>query len=118
MAITAPRYRVEDLVLFPEDGNRYERLGGQLLATPAPTTAHQIVATRLAGILYRALGQADAYLAAGVREVWLADISRHCIAVVRRPGIVDIVTDTIRWQVPELDTIVVVDLATVFAGTI
>ncbi len=47
MAITAPRYTVDDLDALPDDGNRYELLGGQLLVTPMPTNAHQIVANRL-----------------------------------------------------------------------
>jgi Uma2 family endonuclease len=47
MAISVPRFTVEDLDQFPEDGNRYELLDGLLLVTPAPTSAHQIVANRL-----------------------------------------------------------------------
>ena len=48
MALTAPRYTVDDLEQFPEDGNRYELLDGVLLVTPAPRQVHQIVASRLA----------------------------------------------------------------------
>ena len=47
MAISLPKYTVDDLEQFPEDGNRYELLDGMLLVTPAPTNAHQIIANRL-----------------------------------------------------------------------
>jgi Uma2 family endonuclease len=47
MAVSVPRYTVDDLEHFPEDGNRYELLDGVLLVTPAPGVPHQIVANRL-----------------------------------------------------------------------
>jgi len=47
MAISAPRFTIDDLDRFPDDGNRYELLDGVLLVTPAPTPAHQIVVSRL-----------------------------------------------------------------------
>lgn len=47
MAISVPRYTVDDLERFPRDGNRYELLDGMLLVTPAPRLAHQLVASRL-----------------------------------------------------------------------
>jgi Uma2 family endonuclease len=46
-ALTVPRYTVEDLDRFPDDGNRYELLEGMLLVTPGPSEAHQVVAGRL-----------------------------------------------------------------------
>ena len=33
--VSVPRYTVDDLDTFPEDGNRYELLDGVLLVTPA-----------------------------------------------------------------------------------
>jgi len=48
MSLAAPRYTVHDLEQFPNDGNRYELLGGVLLVTPGPRPAHQEVAFRLA----------------------------------------------------------------------
>jgi Uma2 family endonuclease len=47
MALTAPTFTVDDLDRFPNDGNRYELLDGMLLVTPAPSLAHQLIASRL-----------------------------------------------------------------------
>jgi Uma2 family endonuclease len=47
MAISVPRYTVDDLERFPRDGNRYELLDGMLIVTPAPRYAHQLVGSRL-----------------------------------------------------------------------
>ena len=47
MAVSVPRYTVDDLEHFPDDGNRYELLDGVLLVTPAPSLAHQAIASRL-----------------------------------------------------------------------
>lgn len=55
MSISIPRYTIEDLERFPDDGNRYELLDGVLLVTPAPSSAHQVVASRLQGMLIYAL---------------------------------------------------------------
>lgn len=47
MAIALPRYTVEELETFPDDGNRYELLDGALLVTPLAAFDHQLVASRL-----------------------------------------------------------------------
>jgi Uma2 family endonuclease len=47
MPDTARRYTVDDVLAFPDDGNRYELVGGELLVTPAPSYRHQKVVTRL-----------------------------------------------------------------------
>ncbi|HVX38744.1 MAG TPA: Uma2 family endonuclease [Gemmatimonadaceae bacterium] len=47
MAISIPRYTIEDLDHFPDDGNRYEILDGFLMVTPSPGGAHQSIASRL-----------------------------------------------------------------------
>ena len=47
MALAVPRYCVQDLESFPDDGNRYELLDGLLPVTPAPPLGHQVVVSRL-----------------------------------------------------------------------
>jgi len=47
MSDTARRYTVNEVLAFPDDGNRYELVDGELLVTPTPDMAHQIVITRL-----------------------------------------------------------------------
>ena len=54
--VTVPRYTVDDLDRFPEDGNRYELLDGVLLVTPPPQAVHQIVVNRIAFRLTEAVG--------------------------------------------------------------
>jgi Uma2 family endonuclease len=55
MPLPVPRLTIDMLDDFPDDGTRYELLEGLLLVTPAPSYAHQIVATRLATMLTNAL---------------------------------------------------------------
>ncbi|HKT06525.1 MAG TPA: Uma2 family endonuclease [Gemmatimonadaceae bacterium] len=62
MAVKLPQFTIEDLDRFPDDGNRYEILDGTLLVTPAPSFGHQLIASRIQGILIAALqvpGQAN-----------------------------------------------------------
>lgn len=177
MPFTVPRYTVDDLDAFPDDGNRYALLDGMLLVTPSPASVHQLVAGRLMYALSHAFvetGEAyvvgpgvlrvppslhlepdvlvyptrfapdikwdditdhwlaveiicrssrmydrefkrDAYLALGVADVWLVDTRAKTIEVFRR-GFTNVVHDTLRWPVPEIDRIVTIDLANVFLG--
>lgn len=47
MPNTARRYTVDEVLAFPNDGNRYELVHGELLVTPAPSERHQGVVTEL-----------------------------------------------------------------------
>ena len=46
-SVLVPRFTIEDLAQFPDDGNRYELVDGFLLVTPAPLPAHEVVVSRL-----------------------------------------------------------------------
>ncbi len=52
------RYTVADVHALPEDGNRYELIGGELHVSPPPMPRHQVVVTRLQGLLWNYLRQA------------------------------------------------------------
>jgi Uma2 family endonuclease len=47
MPLAVPRYTIDDLESFPDDGNRYELVDGILLVTPAPLPPHEVVVTRI-----------------------------------------------------------------------
>jgi Uma2 family endonuclease len=42
---------VEDLAVLPDDGNRYEIIGGQLILSPSPRVRHQQVSYQLSVVL-------------------------------------------------------------------
>jgi Uma2 family endonuclease len=65
MVLPVPRFTIDMLDDFPDDGTRYELLEGSLIVTPAPSMDHQIVATRLVTILANALGSAAHVVAVG-----------------------------------------------------
>ena len=178
MAVSVPRYTVEDLDQFEDDGNRYELLDGVLLVTSGPSSAHQTVSMNLSLILgspLQAMGVArvyapgsvsfppfthllpdvlvvpalyapdapwvdmkerwlaveimsrssrrydrdfkrNAYLALGVREVWIVDTRDKSVEVCRERGDGELVHDAIAWRVPGRDVTIPVELARVFAG--
>ncbi|MFC5823966.1 Uma2 family endonuclease [Nonomuraea insulae] len=49
-----PPYTIDDLLEFPDDGNRYELCNGSLLVSSAPAILHQVAITNALGILQRA----------------------------------------------------------------
>jgi Uma2 family endonuclease len=63
MAVTARRFSVDEILGWPDDGNRYELVDGVLLVTPAPVPVHQIVANRLAAALSTRLHRPDVFVA-------------------------------------------------------
>ena len=64
MPLPVPRLSIDMLDDLPDDGTRYELLEGVLLVTPAPSFAHQVVATRLTSMLTSALRGSDAIVVA------------------------------------------------------
>ena len=70
MPVAVPRYTLEDLESFPNDGNRYELLDGVLLVTPAPNPPHDVVRERIARALYLYFGPSPiARVSAGAVEI-------------------------------------------------
>ena len=57
----------------------------------------------------------DAYLALGVREVWLIDLTDRSIEVCMRPSAGCLVRDAVTWRMPDGDGPVHVELAGLFA---
>ncbi len=47
MPTVIPYYTVDEVLAFPDDGNRYELVYGELLVSPAPRLRHQRVVNRL-----------------------------------------------------------------------
>lgn len=47
MPDAARRYTVDEVLAFPDDGNRYELVDGELLVTPAPNLLHQWILSQL-----------------------------------------------------------------------
>jgi Uma2 family endonuclease len=69
----ARRYTVAEVLAFPEDGNRYEVVQGELLVTPSPRLDHQLVIARLLQHLrnyLEPLGLSDLVLAAPADITW------------------------------------------------
>ena len=178
VALPLPRYTVDDLDRFPEDGNRYELLEGWLIVSPFPTSLHQGIVARLfraldghvtdaglghaypGGVVQRGhdtrlvpdvyvvssqgrpgVGWVDmrerwlavevlspsterydrsykvnAYLALGVREVWLVDPRARAIEVHRAVGLPpDVVQDVLRWQASGADVPLAIDVRALLA---
>jgi len=65
MDLLVPRFTIDMLDDFPDDGSRYELLEGSLIVTPSPSFDHQRVATRLATILANAVGSEADVVAVG-----------------------------------------------------
>jgi Uma2 family endonuclease len=51
VSATSNAFTLEDLEDLPDDGNRYELIGGAIVMTPAPEPVHQRVTRRLLALL-------------------------------------------------------------------
>jgi|SRR5690349_4454358 len=60
----------------------------------------------------------DAYLALGVREVWLVDVRDRSIEVCTQPGAGRLVRDAVTWSMPDGNVSVQVELAELFDGIV
>jgi Uma2 family endonuclease len=57
----------------------------------------------------------DAYLALGVREVWLVDVRERSVEVCPRSGMDHVVRDALTWSAPAGDVSVQVELTELFS---
>ena len=48
---TRRRYTVAEVLQFPDDGNRYELIRGELIVSPAPAPRHDVVLRRMGRLL-------------------------------------------------------------------
>ena len=60
----------------------------------------------------------DAYLALGVREVWLVDVRDRSIEVCPRSGAGRAVRDALTWSAPDDDVSVHIEIAELFSGVV
>jgi len=60
----------------------------------------------------------DAYLALGVREVWLVDLRDRSIEVCTQPGEGRLMRDAVTWSMPDGDASVHVELTELFEGIV
>jgi Uma2 family endonuclease len=177
MPLAVPRFTIADLDRFPNDGNRYELLGGLLLVTPMAGYRHQLVAARLSAVLWPYLGEygpavimtpgaiqiedhtqlepdllvlpasdpsvstwrdvtawwlaievsgiasrvydrdfkTAAYLEAGVREVWRADVRDRTIYASTPTGGFEVMhTDRLVWHPREMPTPLEISIPSIF----
>lgn len=65
MSIVLRPLTYDDLSQMPDDGKRYEIIGGELFVAPSPIKKHQKLAMRLADLLYdqQLAGHGEAYFA-------------------------------------------------------
>ncbi len=125
--IAAPRYTVDEIESWPDDGNRYELLDGVLLVTPSPGPTHQLVATEIAHVLAGLLEpwphlrvsapRRPAYPALGVAEMWRVDCDERVIFV-SRPGEPPdrAYRDVLPWAPPGVGATLALSLDRVFRG--
>jgi Uma2 family endonuclease len=102
MRAAVPRYTLQDLDSFPDDGNRYELVDGILLVTPAPLLPHDVVAMRLIRTLNLYFGPEPAAWVSGHGVVEVMPNEREEERVV--------------WHPPEMRDPMVVDVKALFEG--
>jgi Uma2 family endonuclease len=58
----------------------------------------------------------DAYLALGVREVWLVDAEERSVDITGADGRRDVARESIAWAVGDTGSVITVELGEIFAG--
>jgi len=106
-----PRTQLEpDLLIVPAHvpvSDKWEDLSEHWLAVEVMSRTSRI---------YDRDFKRDAYLALGVREVWLVDVRDRSIEVCTQPGEGRLVRDAVTWSMPDGDVSVHVELAELFDG--
>lgn len=109
--VRLPRTQLEpDILVFPagaRPGAHWREIHEHWLAVEVLSPSSRV---------YDREFKRDAYLALGVREVWLIDLSDRSVEVCRSVGKSEIVRDVVAWRVPGTDTSVSIELDEIFAG--
>lgn len=109
--VRAPKTQVEpDVLVFPAGiraGAHWREVHEHWLAVEVLSPSSRV---------YDREFKRDAYLALGVRHVWLIDSRERSVEVCRGVGESEIVRDVVRWRVPGTEMHVSIDLHEIFAG--
>lgn len=71
------RYAVEEVYAWPDDGNRYEVVYGELLVTPSPRAVHQLVVAQFllrVGNYLESLGLGNTMIPGPADIMWGSDV--------------------------------------------
>ena len=131
-------WTVEMIRALPDDGNRYEVVGGELFVTPAPTWTHQRAVSELLVLLVpylrqHSLGDAivevlspstrrtdrtdklDLYRRKGIPEYWIVDTDDRSVERWRPEyTIPEVLTEALEWRPDAATAPLVIDLGTYF----
>ena len=115
----------EDVLRMPDDGNRYEFIGGRLYVTPAPAIRHQRISKRLQAALMRILedaGRGEVFYAPFLVEfpgigdrvqpdlIFVSDERREIIAEKQVLGAPDLVVEILSPSTAHRDRGIKLDL--------
>ena len=76
MPLSVPRYTVQDVDQFPDDGCKHDLLDGVLLVTPGPSFRHEQIVDRLHGRLRLGLGISSAVAVLTRGQVQVGETTR------------------------------------------
>lgn len=73
MSHAAERWTAEMVRALPDDGHRYELIGGELIVTPAPRALHQVAISELEALLRRPAEDRGAHLLHSPADISLGE---------------------------------------------
>ena len=107
MGMPAPAktyYTVDEVLAFPEDGNKYELIFGELVVSPTPRFWHQEIVMRLT--LYRE--RVDTY--------WIVDADTHHVEVwTPESQFPRVEAQRLTWSPAKASPPLIIELAELFA---